>query len=80
MPAPSTQTSPPTPLRRIVDLALPERRNILLGALFLVLSSVMTLLIPRFIGRIVDGAQGEGGVRGATAAIDGAAGWLLLVL
>ncbi len=80
MPAPSTQTSPPTPLRRIVDLALPERRNILLGALFLALSSGMTLLIPRFIGRIVDGAQGEGGVRGATAAIDGAAGWLLLVL
>ena len=64
------------PLKRVLKLARPELRNLVLGTLFLALGSVMGLLFPQAIRMIVDDALAPGK---STALIDKAAAALLVI-
>jgi ABC transporter fused permease/ATP-binding protein len=46
--------------RRILGLARPELPSLAVGAFFLALSSAANLLVPRFVGRIIDQATAAG--------------------
>lgn len=52
--------APPTPLRRVLALAWPERRSIGIGTLFLVISAAMSLAYPQAIRVIIDSAFEDG--------------------
>jgi ABC transporter fused permease/ATP-binding protein len=52
---------PPVDLKRLVNLARPEARNLIVGTVALALGSGMSLLYPLVIQRLIDGIQGGGG-------------------
>jgi ATP-binding cassette subfamily B protein len=52
---------PPVDIKRLVSLARPEARNLILGTIALAVGSVMTLLYPMVIQQLIDGIQGGGG-------------------
>ncbi|WP_437677682.1 ABC transporter ATP-binding protein [Sorangium sp. So ce131] len=64
----------PRHLSRLFRLARPELGSLALGALFLGIGSVVSLLIPQAVQRIIDDALGPGK---AADTIDRAALWLL---
>jgi len=57
----STEKRPPVNLKRLVSLARPEARNLVLGTIALALGSVMTLLYPMVIQQLIDGIDAGGG-------------------
>ena len=65
------------PLRRILRLARPERRRLVLGTLCLFVGSAMALLYPQGIRLVVDGALGQAGASRGT--IDHAALFMLAI-
>ncbi len=60
----------PDSFRRVLRLARPEGRSLVLGTLFLAIGSVAGLVLPKAIGNIVDSAAGPGK---SVAALDHAA-------
>src|SRR4051812_2606742 len=70
----SSRVSRVSSLGRILRLARPELSNLLLGTLFLAVSSGAGLLFPQAIRYIVDRAAGEDR---SLAALDRAALWLV---
>lgn len=48
-------------LKRLISLARPEARSLIIGTLALAIGSAMTLLYPMVIQQLIDGIQGGGG-------------------
>lgn len=48
-------------LKRLISLARPEARSLIIGTLALTIGSAMTLLYPMVIQQLIDGIQGGGG-------------------
>jgi ABC transporter fused permease/ATP-binding protein len=65
---------PAASLQRLLQLARPERKTLILGTFFLALGSAMSLLYPQAIQKIVDGALAS---EQSSTAVDQAAAALL---
>ena len=56
LPAPAPRTPKTVTLRRLLQLARPERKRLIVGSIFLAVGSAMSLLYPKAAGNIIDAA------------------------
>ena len=70
------------PYRRLLALARPEWRRILVGTIFLLLASAMSLAYPQAVRMIVDGALAKdtGGAKGGGAGVIDSAALAMIVI
>lgn len=58
---PQQQKKKEASVGRLLALSRPERGLIVLGTVALLLSSLSTMVLPTFIGRLIDDVGGQGG-------------------
>jgi ATP-binding cassette subfamily B protein len=56
LPTPALRTPKTVALRRLLQLARPERKRLIVGSFFLAVGSAMSLLYPKAAGNIIDAA------------------------
>jgi ABC transporter fused permease/ATP-binding protein len=56
LPAPALRTPKTVTLRRLLQLARPERKRLIVGSIFLAIGAAMSLLYPKAAGNIIDAA------------------------